>query len=337
MENRPLPWTVFGKNPSPHFEFMGRIYDMDYSILAGQSSVDMLRFRLRFSGEPGKALDWFTLLHADLVIEFDRRRDNHGHPIVRYPLSLRVGTYREMMKIPVADTSIVIGLGKIGKELDYKTGFLEFNPAKTYPSEQLEFIYRRISSTPEISLELVRWDFATDYQIARDELSLMRDKRHYTFVVSNGVTEYLGTRNKNGFVKLYDKKRELEAKGIECGNPKTRLEITIEEDGKKRDTRLNGKLIPDNEWPRIVLVPKKIDDETQPLAYALMLEAWMHGVPLEKLLVHVSDRTRSRYRKRITEECGAIPPSTDFEECRNNAFAWETHYGGTVDEKAVQG
>ena len=73
---------------------------MNYTKIAGQSSVDMLRFRWRFDGKPEEALEWFQLLHADMVVEFDRRRDNHGHAIVRYPISLRVGTYREMMKVP---------------------------------------------------------------------------------------------------------------------------------------------------------------------------------------------------------------------------------------------
>ena len=267
-----------------------------------------------------------------MVVEFDRRRDNHGHAIVRYPISLRVGTYREMMKVPVNDTSIVIGLGKVGKETDHKTGFLEFNPAKTYPSEQLEYIYRRIEASTQITLELVRWDFATDYPLMRSELSLMRDKRHYTFVVSNGVTEYLGTRNKNGFVKLYDKQKELDAKGVECKEPKTRLEITIEEDGKRRNTTMNGKLIAD-EWPRAVLIPKVVP-EGKDLAFSFLIEAWMGGLPLEKLLAHASVNTRTKYRKRIAEECGTIPPSTNFEDCRINAFAWEKHYGGMNYEVA---
>lgn len=300
---------------------------MDYSKITGQSSVDMLRFRLRYDGKPEEALEWFTLLHADMVIEFDRRRENNGHPIVRYPISLRVGTYREMFKVPVNDTSIVIGLGKVGKETDHKSGFLEFNPAKTYPSEQLEYIYRRIVSTPEVTLELVRWDFATDYPILRSEVSLMRDKRHYTFVVSNGVTEYLGTRNKNGFVKLYDKQKELEAKGITCKEPKTRLEITIEEDGKKREKQEDGKLLPVDEWPKAVLVPKVVNVDNA--LFSVFVEAWMGGVPLEKLLAHLSVNARTKYRKLIADECGLIPPAMGFEDCRQNAFAWEGQYGGT--------
>jgi hypothetical protein len=301
---------------------------MDYSKIEGASSVDMLRFRLRFDMKPANALEWFELLYADMVIVFDRRRDNGGNPIIRYPISLRVGTYREMFKVPVNDSSFVLGLGKVGKETDHTTGFLEFNPAKTYPSEQLEYLYRRLESTPEISLELVRWDFATDYPLNRNEVSLMRDKRHYTFIVSNGVTEYLGTRNKNGFVKLYDKRKELESSGIECPGPLTRLEITMEEDGKKREEKLDGKLIPGEEWPRAALVPKSVVD-VKPELYAVILEAWMAGVPLEKLLVHLSARTRTRYRNRISEECGLVPYPDKFEECRNHAFAWAKKYGGS--------
>lgn len=307
---------------------------MDYTKLAGQSSVDMLRFRLCFHMKPDEALEWFSRLYADMVIEFDRRRDESGelveskNPIVRYPISLRVGTYREMFKVPIGETSLVIGLGKVGKETDHKTGFMEFNPAKCYPSEQLEYIYRRIESTPEILMELVRWDFATDYPLKRNEISLLRDKRHYTFIVSNGVTEYLGTRNKNGFVKCYDKQKELEAKGHVCDQPKTRIEITIEEDGKQRNTKLNGKLIPDDEWPKAVFVPKEIP-ASKDAVFPILVEAWMGGVPLEKLLAHLSKNTKTKYRKKITEECGAIPPPMAFEDCRLNAFAWAERYGGT--------
>lgn len=301
---------------------------MDYTKIAGSSSVDMLRFRLRFNGEPGAALEWFSLLHADLVVEFDRRRKNNGHAIVRYPMSIRVGTYREMLKVPVGNTSVVIGLGKNGKETDFKTGFVEFNPAKTFPSEQLEYIYRRFDETPEINLELVRWDFATDYPIKRNEVSLMRDKRHYTFVVSNSVTEYLGTRNKNGFVKLYDKQKELESQGIDCKEPRTRLELTIEEDGRKREWVADGKVIPADEWPKVVMIPKEIPSSKEPV-FPILIEAWMGGVPLEKLLAHLSKNTKTKYRRKIAEECGLIPPAMGFDECRRNAFAWERHYGGS--------
>lgn len=321
-----MQWTVSDEKPSARALIWEGFNGMDYTKITGSSSVDMLRFRLRYDGKPNEALEWFTLLHADMVVRFDRQRENHGHAIIRYPLSLRVGTYREMLKVPVNDTSIVIGLGKVGKETDYRTGFIEFNPAKTYPSEQLEYIYRRIESTPEVSLELVRWDFATDYPLKRDEVSLMRDKRHYTFVVSNGVTEYLGTRNKNGFVKLYDKQRELEAKGITCKEPKTRLEITIEEDGKRREPQEDGKYLPVDEWPKAVLVPKVANVDGA--LFSVFIEAWMGGVPLEKLLAHLSVNARTKYRKKIADECGLIPPAIAFDDCRQSAFAWERRYGG---------
>ncbi len=301
---------------------------MDYSKIAGQSSVDMLRFRIRVRMmRPERILEWFELLYADLVLEFDRRRDNGGKPIIRYPVSLRIGTYREMLKVPIFGTSLVIGLGSVGKKVDYSSGFLEFNPAKCYPSEQLEYIYRRIESTPEVSLELVRWDFATDYPLMRDEVSLMRDKRHYTFVVSNGVTEYLGSRNKNGFVKLYDKQKELEAKGESCQEPRTRLEVTFEEEPiNRKSSKIEDRDISAVEWPKAVLVPKSSGGEG---TFSMMLQAWMGGVPLEKLLACLHRNTRAKYRRMIAEECGALPVPSGFEDCRRNAFAWETRYGGT--------
>lgn len=287
----------------------------------------MLRFRFVYDGKPEEALEWFERLYADMKIEFDVKRDENGEllpvedPIVRYPISFRIGTYREMFTVPVNGTSIVFGLGSIGKSTDYKRGFLEFNPAKTFPSEQLEYIYKRIGETKEARLQLVKWDFATDYKLRRDSLNMLKDKRTYCFISSNGVTEYLGTRGNNGFVKLYDKQREIEAKGGVCEGPLTRLEITLNEEKRK-----GGEL---KEWPQVVMVPNTVNPKCKSILM-LIFTAWLDGVPPEKMVSVLSHNKRAEYRNKIKEECGTIPRPEQYEQCRRSAYSWEKIYGGGI-------
>lgn len=287
----------------------------------------MLRFRFVYDGKPEEALEWFERLYADMKIEFDVKRDENGEllpvedPIVRYPISFRIGTYREMFTVPVNGTSIVFGLGSIGKSTDFKRGFLEFNPAKTYPSEQLEYIYKRIGETNEARLQLVKWDFATDYKLRRDSLNMLKDKRTYCFISSNGVTEYLGTRGNNGFVKLYDKQREIEAKGGVCEGPLSRIEVTLNEDKRKDDNF--------REWPSVILVPLKMPHKARSIL-ALLYTGIINGVPSEKLISVLGVNQRTKYRKMLKEECGTIPKPVQFETCRMSAFSWEKTYGGGI-------
>ena len=304
---------------------------MNYIMLDSASCVDMLRFSLYWSGKTEDGVEWYEKLYADMSIEFDwKKRDEQDHePIVRYPLSIRIGTYRDMFKVPVGDSSIIFGFGRNGKGSaeERREGFLEFNPSKTYPSPQLEYVYKRIEATPEVELTLKRWDFATDYPIKRESVSLMKDKRKYTYIKSNGVTEYLGTRNNNGYVKLYDKQKELEKQGVERSDPLTRLEITIEEDGKRREWKAGGKEIPLEEWPRAVLVPSGVPNQAKGL-YGLILASWTFGMPLERCMDFVGRNQRAKYRNKIAEEYGQLAHPVAFDRCRRNAFAWEERYGG---------
>ena len=291
--------------------------------------------RLRYRGKPGEALEWFDRLYADLKIKFYKpdQEEPKKQTLVRYPRSLRIGTYREFMTLPVNDSSIEIAIGRNGKGTtdELKDGFIEFNPAKVYPSKELEFVYKRLLSTPEIELELVRWDFATDYPVERERLALLRDARKYGCQISEGFTEYLGTRHKNGFVKLYDKQKELQHQGKVCAEPLTRLEITIEEKpGKAIWTDMDGKATPAKEWPRVVAVPEKVPENAFGLK-GLVVLAWVEGhIPLERCLVQVKPRSRTNIRNFVAEECGMLIPPKDFDRCRNEAIAWTTNYGGKI-------
>ena len=309
-----------------------------YITLESTSSVDMLRFRIRYRGKPEDAHEWYKLLIADMKTKYYKPDPNEPHKamMVIYPLTLRMGTYRDMAKMPVNDTSIEIAMGRNGKggKDELREGYIEFNPAKTYPSPQLEFIYRRIAATPEIVLELVRWDFATDYKADRARFALMRDSRKYGCQISQGFTEYLGTRHKNGFVKLYDKQKELQHQGKEQKEPLTRLEITIEEKpGKTIWYDGEGKATPAKEWPQVVAVPEEVP-ETASGQTALVVLAWTAGKPLEECLQYVPARSRTRIRNYVKETCGKLIPPTDYDFCRNDALAWQSRYGGLAGKTA---
>lgn len=302
---------------------------MKYIKIDSSSCVDMLRFRIRFRGAPGDGLEWFEEFCAYVKVKFSKGDD--GGCCVRYPRSLRVGTYREMFTISVGKTSIAVGFGRNGSGAieELREGFIEFNPSKCYPSPELEYVYKLLMQEERVSLELMRWDFATDYEVPRECVAMLKDKRRYTLVVSNGTTEYLGQRSNNGFVKLYDKQAEMIHKGEECPKPRTRLEVTIEEEpGKKVAVNEEGRETLDNEWPNVVLVPEgELQDARG--AFAVLVAAWSQGCNLETLMVHMSRQSKWRYRKRIREGIGIFPCPGEYEECRRDAFAWERFYGGS--------
>lgn len=297
----------------------------DYITVPCSSSVDMLRFKLRYSGEPGAALEWFEKLCADVLLKYGRPdpKDPHQKLAVRYPLSLRVGTYREMLQIPAGESSVVVAMGRNGKgeKNEYREGFLEFNPVKVYPSPQLEFLYELLDKEPNAMLELVRWDFATDYPIGREKVVLMKDGRKYACVISDSHTSYLGRRNNRGFVKVYDKRAELLKSGKLRADPLTRVEVTIEE-----PTLELGKM-----WPRLVMLPETLPDKVKGNTRLLILAA-MHGVDVEEALQGFGNRQRTEYRNRMRQVLGEIAPPQEYAECRRDAQAWARWYGGANRE-----
>lgn len=294
---------------------------MNYITIPSYSAVDGLRIRLKYRGNSEKAKDLFDEVLAYLKVKFkdvDIWRD-----------STKNASFRKRANIPAGESSITIGYGfNLGGKCDWKLGFLDFNPAKTYPSPELRYLYKLLGNIGELEREIVRWDFATDYPVSRECLALVKDGRNYQSVISRSFTEYLGTKHKNGYVKLYDKRQELIEQGKEQIEPLTRLEITLEEKpGRKFWTGENGKEIPLDEWPRVLYVPDEVPDLNCGMLRLLML-SWTHGVELEVALQGVSKNSRTRYRNAIEDMCGRIYPSTDFDECRKDALAWADTYGG---------
>lgn len=284
-------------------------------------TVDNLRFRVRYNGEPGDALEWFDKVWADIFIEYgktDPLEPNKKLP-VRYPRSLRLGTYRELIVVPAGSSSITLAMGRNGdgrlSERCY--GMLEFNPAKTFPSPQLRYVYGLIEKASKVKLELVRWDFAVDYPIERESVILLRDKRKYGVQLSESLTEYAGRRNAGGFVKVYDKAAERRADGEAVEGPITRVEVTVEEPREDLD----------GWWPRVAWMPDDVD-AVDDATLRLLVLAVKAGVSVEVALAGYGRKARVRYRNALAGVVGELPCPEEYRKCRDDALAWAGGYGG---------
>lgn len=128
--------------------------------------------------------------------------------------------YRRLFNIRILDSDVswTFGFG-IGGHL--VTGFYEYNPNKCMGTgvwDEFDLKFRSYM----FHMNVVRYDLAVDIPCCRSCVSLIRDRRCYEMISHGSKTEYLGQRNKSGFVKLYDKTFESKW-DFDC----TRLEITL--------------------------------------------------------------------------------------------------------------
>lgn len=176
-------------------------------------SVDMVRLDVRADLETGQK--WFNLL--------SNKEDYFGK--IEYYQSFKMYQYRHLItvKLDDCDSSITMGfqLNSEKKHESFK-GFIEFNPNKVGCSKFYEWLLIQLKiQFKEVNVN--RWDLAIDIPIERSRVFMRKDNRLYSKLESqNGITEYLGRRSHDGFVKLYDKTKEsnLDIK-------QTRFEITI--------------------------------------------------------------------------------------------------------------
>lgn len=190
---------------------------------------------------------------------------------------LGVGKYKYMWSIACQKTTITVLYcfnGYNNKADDKKRVILEFNPNKLEYDDFNE-IDKIICNLVEISV--VRCDLAIDIPIDRKFTHLIKDKRNYEYhdYNKNGKTEYLGVRNEQGFVKLYDKQKESNLE-----KPMSRLEITVkpsmiefnkrlpkvicEEENYQTEMKVYDKINPTNQ--AIISVLNTLDVDTRILA-----------------------------------------------------------------------
>ena len=176
-------------------------------------SIDMIRLKLDFSGSERVTNFGNFMSRVDLLY------------IEQYPQSFKAFSYRNLFKVTCSnDSSFVIGLSFNGTDSSSRyLGFMEFNPNKVGQQEEFKAVFAELMIHC-FTAEVVRWDLAVDVPLARDLCILTKDKRKYTLVQNSrqDKTEYLGCHNKQGFVKLYNKKIESN-----LDDELTRLEITV--------------------------------------------------------------------------------------------------------------
>lgn len=108
----------------------------------------------------------------------------------------------------------------------FRTCTIEFNPCKVGCELLLINTYLKLRSLSKVAPMVKRFDLAIDIPVDRDRCYLIKDKRTYQEYRNSNtdLTQYLGHRSSGGFVKLYNKAKEL---GLgEYGL--TRFELTID-------------------------------------------------------------------------------------------------------------
>lgn len=179
-------------------------------------SLDMVRLSLEFVDD--KVQNFVSWLN-----DLDTYRDGID---VKHWLSIKEFTYRDMFNVTLVDCSFVFAIGFNGSAKDRSKGFIEFNPNKCMYNFMFKEILDKLFSIT-LDRQVVRFDLAIDIPVPKHLVSLVKDGRNYQYIKSkDSESEYLGVRNKSGFVKLYDKKAESN-----LDYDLTRLEITASLDG----------------------------------------------------------------------------------------------------------
>lgn len=74
-------------------------------------------------------------------------------------------------------------------------GFIEFNPNKVAGDKRFHGLLKTLGTCVS-KARLKRFDLAYDIPVSRYDCRLSKDRRMYKSVISNGITEYLGSRTR---------------------------------------------------------------------------------------------------------------------------------------------
>lgn len=187
-------------------------------------SLDMLRLNIEFPSieTKNKFVEWLRKIDTFRTEDY----------LVEYFPCFSAFKYRHLWSIKTKNNnSWSIGLDRTGKPQDAVKGFIEFNPNKCMNDDLFVEFWDKLRGWL-LSVVLVRYDVAIDIPLPRSQCRLYRvGRKMYELIIQDdGMTEYLGQRSHNGFVKLYDKT-------IESGlnYELTRLEITLDNKAQLQD------------------------------------------------------------------------------------------------------
>lgn len=186
-------------------------------------SCDMIRLNF----DLGEHLECF-IKYMNSLGGYDLRYD------IKYYPNYSQYKYRHLWSVKdvVEECSWSIGTD-LGKNSESKSkGFIEFNPNKCWNIPTFMEFWEKLCDCTFCERALVRYDLAIDLPIKRHLAKLIRVGRSRYGLISedDGITEYLGTRNHSGFIKVYDKTIES---GLDYDL--TRVEITLGRDDNAMD------------------------------------------------------------------------------------------------------
>ena len=250
--------------------YSNALYDSSDSVFY---SLDMVRIKLKI--KPNQIDKVIQILDCSVLT--DNIETYRAH---------KLGGYRLLWVFKFEESSVSVGLFWIdGKGKTHENvGFIEYNPNKV--GKEGNAIVEQLRNHCS-SFEVIRYDLAIDYPVARETVRLIKDKRKYSCELSDAFTEYLGRKNKAGRVKVYDKQAEAGLK-----EPKTRVELTC-----------------DGEWSVeevIKHLPKVFSYENADFsnlqrttkAFAISVQAHLaNGDVLEPWLNLLDSRTRAKLRR----------------------------------------
>lgn len=186
-------------------------------------SCDMLRLSFSMSNEKlsnfNKFIINYEFKHSNIKIKLF-----HSSTLFQFANLIQVQNLND-------GTSFALGLGfNSTKSQEKSTCFIEFNPNKTLTNDLVTPFLEYIKLNCNI-IDVVRYDIAFDIPLPRELFNLVKDRRKYKKIYSlelnnkdlSDFTEYLGQRQNNGYVKLYNKSIESN-----LDKPLTRLEITLD-------------------------------------------------------------------------------------------------------------
>lgn len=252
-------------------------------------SVDMVRLKLSFCGGGG---EWVSA-HAQ-TFDCDE--------VSAWTSKIRPGGWHELWSFALGASSVALGIGFMEKScrIDMHRGFIEFNPNKVAKDKRFWALLEKIQ--PYIAhAALKRFDLAFDLPLPRNDVRLEKDRRIYKSVVSSGITEYLGVKNTAGYVKVYDKAKEMGKRG-----DLTRIELTC--DGAWDAAQVL------EHWPRVHGWRAETDGEptektrTWLRMVAMALSAVQEARQDTETLVQTLDkRTRAKVRAYLAAPCIELP------------------------------
>ena len=190
----------------------------------GVLSIDNLRLRVVFTPSTDGKESRFEEMAATLAPGGDVAYKEWTQPL--YPGRYR-GSFSYGFRAPGdletdARRTVFILAGRVdgATKVHPLEGVIEFNPNKLAKCPEFWPFLKRLGRYVR-SAEVVRYDLAYDVAVPRALVRVRKDRRAYEVITGQSITEYLGQRNANGRLKVYDKAAESRLPG-----DLTRIELT---------------------------------------------------------------------------------------------------------------